>query len=267
MGQFIEVEPNIKLYVEDIGKGKPVIFIHGWPVNHKMFEYQFIKLPEQGFRCIGIDLRGFGRSDAPWEGYEYDRLADDIKEVIDLLELEDAVLLGFSLGGAVAIRYMARHQGYGISRLVLAGAAAPSFAQRTDFPHGVPPEQVENLMVGTHLDRPQMLKEFGNKFVAKGTSASFAEWFHQLALAASAQGTLKAALSLRDEDLRGDLPQIRVPTAIFHGEKDQICGFELAELMHQSIPNAMLVHFEESGHGMLFDEPGKFNEELLRFIR
>jgi non-heme chloroperoxidase len=266
MGQYIEVEDKVKLYVEDIGEGIPVVFIHGWPLNHKMFEYQFIQLPRQGYRCIGIDLRGFGKSDSPWEGYTYNRMADDIRAVIDELKLESAVLVGFSVGGAIAVRYMSRHASHGISKLILMGAAAPSFVQRDHFPFGAPEEQVEELLVAIHTDRPQMVTDFSKVFTATSGSDSFASWLHQHAVDASAQGTLRLLESLRDEDLRGDIASIRVPTAIFHGESDQICSIELAKLLHQGIAGSKLVIFEESGHGMLFDEPEKFSEELTGFL-
>lgn len=105
MGYYIQVERNVNMFVEDVGPGhgKPILFIHGWPANHKMFEYQFDQLPKVGYRCIGVDLRGFGKSDRPWEGYSYNRLADDIRIVIDALKLEGVTLAGMSVGGAPSV--------------------------------------------------------------------------------------------------------------------------------------------------------------------
>lgn len=115
MGRYVQVEPNVSIFVEDIGQGTPVVFLHGWPVNYKMFEYQLNVLPNQGIRAIAIDFRGYGKSDAPSTGYDYDRMADDVRAVIDDLELTDVVLAGFSMGGAIAVHYMARHAGHGVS--------------------------------------------------------------------------------------------------------------------------------------------------------
>jgi len=129
----IRTTNGVNINVEDIGAGKPIVFIHGWPVNHKMFEYQFTELPKHGYRCIGIDLRGFGDSDKPWDGYNYNSMADDVKAVLDTLNLQNVTLVGFSMGGAIAIHYIARHQGSHISKLVLLGAAAPCFTKREDF--------------------------------------------------------------------------------------------------------------------------------------
>ena len=125
MGYYVRVEPDVKIYVEDVnpeGK-KTILFIHGWPANHKLFEYQFDKLPEMGYRCIGIDLRGFGSSDKPWRGYSYDGLADDIRSIVEVLKLKDFTLAGHSVGGAISIRYMDRHNGYGVSKLILIAAS------------------------------------------------------------------------------------------------------------------------------------------------
>lgn len=161
MAHSIEVEHGTKLFVEDIGSGQPVVFLHGWPVNHKMFEHQMTTLPELGFRFIGVDLRGYGQSDKPAHGYDYDRMADDIRVIFDTLGLKDAVLCGFSMGGAIAIRYMAKHGGKGVARLALMGAAAPVFTNRNDFDYGIPKENVDDLIDGAIQIAPKCLKTFG----------------------------------------------------------------------------------------------------------
>ncbi|MDG0811997.1 alpha/beta fold hydrolase [Cohnella rhizosphaerae] len=266
MSHYVEVQKGIRIYVEDIGEGTPIIFLHGWPLNHKMFEYQYLELPRLGYRCIGIDLRGFGKSDASWDGYNYCSLADDVKAVIDHLGVSGATLVGFSLGGAVAVRYMARHAGHGISRLLLVGAAAPSFVQREDFKHGTPPEKVEDMILQAYADRPALAAQFGKMLTASKPSAGMAAWLQSLAFEASAVGTYKALESLRTEDLREDLPLIGVPTAIFHGVQDEICPFALAEEIRRLVPASTLHRFEESGHAVPFDEPQLFSERLTAFL-
>lgn len=266
MSHYVEVEPGVRIYAEDIGEGTPVIFLHGWPLNHKMFEYQFMELPRLGYRCIGIDLRGFGKSDAPWSGYNYCAMADDARAVIDRLGLSGATLVGFSLGGAVAVRYMARHAGHGIAKLLLVGAAVPSFVQREDFVVGTPPDKLDDMILQAYSDRPSLVMQFGKIFTAKKPSSGMGAWLHSLGFEASAVGTYKALESLRTEDLREDLPLVRVPTAIFHGVQDEVCPFELAEEMHGSVPGSTLHRFEESGHAILFDEPQLFSERLTAFL-
>ena len=264
---YLKVEKGVRIFFEDLNScGKPVLFIHGWPVNHKMFEYQFNQLPKKGFRCIAIDIRGFGKSDKPWEGYCYNRLADDVLCVIETLGLDDITLVGFSMGGAIATRYMARYAGYGVSKLALVSAAVPLFTQRPDYPYGIPISQVNDLICQTYTDRPKMLNDFGSKFFASNVSGEFRNWFNGLGLEASGHATAMTAISLRDEDLRKDAQQIFVPTAIFAGLQDQIVPFANAEQMHHYVDGSILIPFKLSGHGLFFDELKKFNHYLTQFL-
>lgn len=123
--EYIEVEPNIRLHVTDAGEGRPIVLIHGWPLSDEMYEYQYNDLINNNFRVIGITLRGFGKSDKPFSAYTYDVHAGDIKNIMNKLEIEDAVLGGFSMGGAIAIRYVSVDNGAHVSKLALFGAAAP----------------------------------------------------------------------------------------------------------------------------------------------
>lgn len=265
---YVNVEHGIKIAVYDLNpRGrKTIFFIHGWPVNHNMFEYQFNVLPKLGFRCISIDLRGYGNSDAPWDGYSYDRMADDIYEVIRTINVPNMTLVGFSVGGAIAIRYMTRHRGFKISKLVLLSAAAPSFIKRDDYPYGMTLEAVNALITQTYRNRPQMLEEFGRMFFASRVSESFSRWFNSLGYSATGYGTIKVAESLRDSDLRDDLPRIHVPTGIFHGVLDKVCPYEFAVLMNKGIINSELHRFDLSGHAIFYDELEKFNKEFADFL-
>lgn len=269
MGLYIKVEPGVKVYVEDLNPGscKAILFLHGWPANHNMFEYQFDQLPKWGYRCIGIDSRGFGNSDKPWTGYDYDTLADDIRCVVEALNLQNFVLCGHSTGGAIAIRYMARHQGYGVDKLALFAAAAPSLIQRPYFPYGQPKEVVTKIIQDTYNDRPEMLRGFGNMFFFQHVTQSLSDWFFQMGLQAAGWSTIAIARSwLNEERLFDNLEKIHVPTLILHGIHDKICLFPLAMAQNQAIRNSKLIPFEYSGHGLFYDEHAKFNEELRQFI-
>jgi non-heme chloroperoxidase len=268
MGQYIAVEPDVEVYVEDVGQGKPIVFIHGWPVSHKMFEYQFTQLPQHGYRVVGVDLRGYGKSSKPWNRYSYDRFADDLRIVLDTLDLKDVTLAGFSMGGAIAIRYMARHEGQRVAKLALLGAAAPIFTQRPDYPYGLTTADVDGIIEGVYTDRPLQLDNFGKIFFHQENSVSppFANWFHSLGMEASAHATAKSAELLRDTDLRPDLATISVPTGIFHGVDDKICPYAFATVLKAGIANSQIIRFEQSGHGLFYDEREKFNQELMRFI-
>jgi non-heme chloroperoxidase len=268
VGYYIRVEENVRIYVEDVNPGgeKTILFIHGWPANHKLFEYQFNQLPSMGFRCIGIDLRGFGKSDKPYSGYSYDRLADDIFAVVQTLKIKDFTLVGHSVGGAISIRYMAKHGGFGVSKLALLGAAAPSFTKRQDFPFGHTVEEVNTFISDTYKDRPKMLQGFGDIFFFKYVTAPFSDWFFQLGLKAAGYSTAAVLGSLRDESLFADLGKIQVPTLILHGVHDQVCPYPLALAMNKGIRNSNLVPLNNSGHGLFWEEWEKVNKELSQFI-
>ncbi len=269
MGYYIQVESNINIYVEDLNPEgcKTIVFIHGWPASHKMFEYQFDQLPRLGYRCIGIDLRGFGNSDKPWGGYYYDQLADDIRCVVETLGLQNFILGGHSTGGAIVIRYMARHSGYGVAKLALFASAAPSLIQRPGFPYGLTREAVEKIIEDTYNDRPNMLQGFGDIFFFQHVSGAFSQWFFQLGLQAAGWSTAAIAKAWLDEEgLFSDLGTIRVPTLILHGIHDKVCLFPLAVAQHEGIKNSRLVPFKYSGHGLFYDQRDKFNKELVEFI-
>jgi non-heme chloroperoxidase len=269
VGYYVKVEPHVKIYVEDLnpqGK-KTIVFLHGWPGSHKLFEYQFSQLPRLGYRCVGLDMRGFGNSDKPWSGYDYDRLSDDVRCVVDTLKLQDFTLAGHSTGGAIAIRYMARHNGYGVSKLVLIAAAAPSLIKRPNFPYGLEKEAVTNIIKETHIDRPKMLRDFGDIFFFQHISEPFSEWFLQLGLQAAAWSTAAIANTwLGEERLFEDLEKINVPTLILHGIHDKVVLFQLAEVQRQVIKNSKLVPLKISGHGSFYDQKDEFNNELIKFV-
>ncbi len=269
MGNYVKVEPNVNIYVEDINpKGtKTILFVHGWPGNHNLFEYQYNQLPKLGYRCIGIDIRGFGLSDKPWQGYDYNRLSDDIFAVIEALQLCNITLCGHSTGGAIVIRYMARYQGYGVSKLALFAAAAPSLIKRTYFPYGLPKQAVLDIIQGTYKDRPNMLRNFGSMIFHNFVTPTLSDWIFQLGLQASSWATAAVANTwLGEEGLFQDLKMIRVPTLILHGLDDQVCLYPLAIAQKNSIPNAKLVPFESCGHFLFYDQLEKFNKELVQFI-
>ncbi|AKA67853.1 alpha/beta fold hydrolase [Clostridium scatologenes] len=268
MGYYIKAESNVKIYVEDLnpdGK-KTILFLHGWPGSHKLFEYQFDQLPKMGYRCIGIDQRGFGESDKPYKGYDYDRLSDDVRAVVNVLKLNDFTLAGHSTGGAIAIRYMSRHRGYGVSKLALFAAAAPSLIKRRNFPYGLEKEDVIKMINETYNDRPKMLSNFGDIFFFQYVTKAFSDWFFQLGLQAAGWATAAVENTWINEVLFSDLAAINVPTLIIHGIHDKVVPFSLAKVQNQSIKNSKLIPFEFSGHGAFYDQRDKFNEELMKFI-
>lgn len=268
MGYYVNVEPGVNVFVEDLNPEgcKTIVFLHGWPGSHELFEYQLNQLPKLGYRCIGIDQRGFGQSDKPFHGYGYDRLADDVRCVIDALELNHVTLVGHSTGGSIAVRYMARHQEHGVDKLVLCAAAAPSLIRRPKFPYGVPEQSILDMIKETYTDRPKMLNSFGEIFFYQFISEPFSEWFFYLGLQAAGWATAQVEETWVKEVLFEDLGCIHVPTLIIHGVHDKVVPFELGEIQRKVIKNSKLLPFEESGHASFYDQRDKFNKELSCFV-
>ncbi|MEI6207895.1 MAG: alpha/beta hydrolase [Desulfuromonadales bacterium] len=294
--EFIEIRDKNILHIRDWGEGPEIVFIPGWPFGHEMFEYQFTQLPQRGYRCIGISMRGFGKSSKPWGEYTYDIFADDLLSVIDSLSLTNVTLVGFSMGAAIAIRYMTRYRGDRIANLVLCSAAAPCFTARTGFPFGVEPGAVDSLITQCYSDRARLNADFGKKLFKDSSSVcpQLLDWFQSLGMEASPFATAACLATLRDTDLREEIPFVHVPTILFHGLHDQICPFKLSEALTSpneavltgelaiaagsetistgaqpaasGITGAKVISFENSGHALFYEESEKFNAELINFI-
>src|ERR1035437_778194 len=267
--EYIEVETNVRLHITDAGEGRPIVLIPGWPLSDEMYEYQYNDLINKNFRVIGITLRGFGKSDKPYSEYNYDLHASDISKVLDILDIKDAVLAGFSMGGAIAIRYMSLYNGTRISKLALCGAAAPIWTQRNDFPYNLPVNAVDDLIKLNNKDRPKLLSDFAKIFSAteKSLNEGVRSWLNGICLSASSYATAQCLIALRDTDLRRDLAKIKVPALIMHGKKDKICSFDLAGEMKAGISDSHIVAFENSGHSLFLEETHKFNTELIKFTQ
>ncbi|MER2109417.1 MAG: alpha/beta hydrolase [Desemzia incerta] len=267
MKKTIKGKRNHTIVVEDIGEGRPLVFLHGWPFDHRMFEYQYNYFLPRGYRIIGVDLRGFGDSDLVIEEYSYNELADDVKSVMEELQLEEAILVGFSMGAAAAVRYMARHQSYGVQKLILISAAAPQFVKRPYYLTGWKKADITQVIEQIQVNRPKMIQDFVKQLFHEKPYAVYRDWLINTALKASSYGTLLSAIMMREEDLSKDLEKIPVSTLICHGEKDQICSYQLTEEMSQLIPQNLVVPFKKSGHAIFHDETDKLNRTMLRFAQ
>jgi non-heme chloroperoxidase len=266
---YIEVEKNVHVFVQDINPGPgstPIFFVHGWPLNHNMFQYQFNILPHYGFRCISMDLRGNGQSSKPWGSYSYDRLADDVSIVLETLRLENIVLLGFSVGGAITIRYMSRYRGRHVSKLALVDAVSPSFVKKPDSPYGVPQEQANALINQMYVNLPKFLNDVSLMFFNRNVGPATLNWFVELGFQSASYALIKILQEAAKEDVTKDLSQIHVPTGIFHGVHDQLISYKSAQLTQQQIPGSQLFPFGNSGHGMPIEQADDFNKSLMQFI-
>lgn len=269
MAHVIEVDKGVNLFVQDWGTGKAIAFISGWPFDHRSYEYQFNQIPQAGFRCIGIDMRGFGRSDKPWGSYNYDIFADDVHKVLQHLNLKEVTLVGHSMGGAISLHYVAKHGSKHVSKLILCGAAAPLFTQTAEYPYGMTKQEVDALINLCDKDRAQLLTNFGSIFFYKSDALTpeLAHWFWSTGMEASPYATSMCLKLLKDADLRADMKKIDIPTLILHAKHDKVCSYDFAKLLHSTIAGSTLITFEKSGHGLFYDEREKFNKSIIDFAK
>lgn len=266
--QLIKTAGNIRIAAEDLNStaDRAIVLVHGWPLSYRMWDYQIKPLLDRNWRIVRMDLRGFGASDAPAQNYGYDILAADIYKVIRSLGVKRFAFVGFSMGGAIALRYMRLFGGAGVEKLALLGAAAPTFTQQHSFSYGVTKEYVDELIGQIQSDRAQFSYDFSRMLLAGLHSEAILDWFMDISEHASQIGTIQTAYSLRDENGIRDLDAVHIPTGIFHGKLDQIVGFEHALYQHEHIPGSILYPFENSGHAVFYDELERFSGKFLEFL-
>ena len=202
----------VELFYTDWGTGAPVVLIHGWPLDHQMWEYQATFLAKNGCRVITYDRRGFGKSSHPWQGYDYDTLADDLKAVLDELDLQNVTLVGMSMGGGEVARYMGRHGGARVAKVVFQAAVTPYLLKTADNPDGVDQSTFDPIIAGLQKDRADFLNDFGPKFYGSGplgmgaaVPAADLQWTLAMAMPASPKATLDCVTSWSATDFRQDL--------------------------------------------------------------
>ena len=188
---------GVEIYYNDLGDGSPVVLIHGWPLNSDSWDVQTNFLAEHGVRVITYDRRGFGRSDKPWDGYDYDTLSADLHALLEELEVEDATLVGFSMGGGEVVRYLTNYGATGrVSRAVLVAAVTPFLLKTDDNPDGVDAKVFEDIEAQIRKDRPAFLESFGPKFYGRSAlhrtvSNAQLEWTQEMALTGTMRSTLR----------------------------------------------------------------------------
>ncbi|MFN2261490.1 MAG: alpha/beta fold hydrolase [Psychroflexus sp.] len=269
----LEKRQAVKLFYQDYGEGQPVILIHGWPLSHKMWEYQVGTLVDEGYRVISYDRRGFGESTKPWDGYDYDTLAKDLKDLIEELKLNDVILVGFSMGGGEVARFIGNYGTNKISKAVLVSAVTP-FMLKTDDNDAVDASVFEGMKDGISKDRADFFKDFGKNFVNfenfknERISQAMVDLNWNIAMQASRKATLDCVDSFGKTDFRADCKKFDIPTLIVHGDDDQIVpidvsGKKAADIISQSKFEVI----NKAPHGLVFTHPEEFNKILLGFLK
>jgi non-heme chloroperoxidase len=268
----IENESPIELYYEDVGTGKPVVLIHGWPLSGRSWENQVPALVAAGFRVITYDRRGFGASSQPWHGYDYDTFAADLDALLRYKDLRDVTLVGFSMGGGEVARYISRYGTGRIAKAVFTAAVTPFLLKTGDNPEGGLDEAaIAGFNAGVVGDRLAFLDQFSKGFFTAGGELRVSEaqrrYAVDIAAFASPKGTLDCISAFGRTDFRADLKKISVPTLVIHGEKDAIVPFEVSgKRTAASIPGAKLVVIKGGPHGLLTSHPKEVNAALLSFL-
>jgi non-heme chloroperoxidase len=263
---------EIKLSYCDYGRGNPVVLIHGWPLSKEMWEYQLGDLINAGLRVIKYDRRGFGKSSKPWDGYDYDTFADDLKAVMDELNLRNATLVGFSMGGGEVVRYLNRYGTDRVSKIVLISAVTPYMVKTNDNPDGVDESVFADMMEQMKEDRINFLDEFGKKFfgvtlVNKPVSTPLLEYYRMLASFASARSTQQAAIAFAQTDFRRDVEAVSVPTLIIHGDGDKTVPIKnSSDRTSEMIKGSQYLVYDGAPHGLFYTDRETLNMDLINFI-
>lgn len=264
---------DVTLHIEDSGgDGRPVVLIHGWPLSGASWSAQVPLLSQAGYRVITYDRRGFGESDKPESGYDYDTLAADLHGILTDLELSDVTLVGFSMGGGEVARYVTNH-GQGLLRSVVFAGAVPPFLLKSDEnPDGPLSEDLyQGLRLGLVSDRDEFFDEFITGFFSADDELKVSEEQRQEALQVAKQSSQEAAVACMDAwattDFRDDLPHITVPTLVIHGDSDALVPFEgSGKRTHETLTQSELHLIKGGPHGLNVSHAEEFTTELLAFL-
>jgi pimeloyl-ACP methyl ester carboxylesterase len=261
------------LYYKDWGDGRPVVLLHGWPLSADTWDSAALKLVEAGHRCIMPDRRGFGRSDQPWDGHDYDTYADDIAAVLEDAGVREKVaLVGFSMGGGEVARFLTRQGADRVSRAVLASSVVPLLAQTDDNPDGVPEANLHAMTEMMKQDRASFMEGFFKSFfgvgvISRPVSNEVLRDAWRQAMMAGLRPTLAAADAFAHTDFRPDLASFTVPTLVIHGTADDTVPIEAtSKVVAERVPGARLIEYEGSPHGIFATDKEEFARDLVDFL-
>ena len=269
----ITTKDGTEIYYKDWGTGQPIVFSHGWPLSSDAFEDQMFFLASRGYRCIAHDRRGHGRSSQPWDGNEMNTYADDLAELVEALDLKDAIHVGHSTGGGEVARYIGRHGTKRVAKAVLIGAIPPLMLKTDANPGGLPIEVFDEIREGVRTDRSQFFKDLSAPFyganrpgaqVSQGLRDSF--WLQGMQCGFKAAYDCIKAFS--ETDHTEDLKKFDVPTLILHGDDDQIVPIGASALLSSKIvKGAELKVYPGLPHGMCSTHKDQINADLLAFVK
>lgn len=269
----ITTRSGCSIHVKEQGAGRPVVLIHGWPLTADTWDDLGMDLAEAGMHAIAYDRRGFGRSEQPVGGYDYDTLAEDLVDVMAHFDAQDATLIAFSMGGGEVARYLGRHGAKRIRNVVMIGCASPFMLKTNDNPEGVDRAVFEQTWKALRTDRAGFWGGFFKYFYGVGksqrsVSEEVLEWSRRMAMQAGLNATVKCARTFGTTDLRPDMKAFTIPTLIIHGQQDVTVPIDLtARKMAKMIPHAELIEYEDAAHGIPASHKERLSSDVLGFLR
>ena len=271
---YVTTADDTKIFVKQWGpkSGRPVVLTHGWPLNADSWDDVALGLANAGFRVIAYDRRGFGRSDQPWEGYDYDTLSDDLAAVIDQCGAQKPTIVGFSMGGGEVARYLSKHGAETVSQAALVASVIPFMLKTSDNPTGVDQSVFDKMTGGMQEDRAAFMQTFAKQFYGVGyltspVSDAVLDAFFQSAMMAGLHPTLACAKAFSTTDFRPDASAFTVPTLIIHGTGDQTVPIDAsAREAARLIPHARLIEYDGAPHGLLVTHKAEVLRDLLSFL-
>ena len=271
---YAKAKDGTELYYKDWGKGEPVVLIHGWPLSGDSFDDAAVALVEAGKRCIIPDRRGFGRSDQPWDGHDYDTYADDVAAILEDAGIAEPVaLVGFSMGGGEVARFLTKQGKQRVSKAVLISSVVPYMLKTDDNPNGVPQSTFDEMTQGMKKDRAHFFKGFFKDFFGVGlvsqpvsNEVEMNAW--RQAMMAGLRPTLAAAQAFATTDFRPDLASFQgVPTLVIHGTSDKTVPIDATgRVVADQVEGARLIEYDGSAHGLFATDKDKLIDDLVGFL-